>query len=148
MEDVLHVLKNANLTAKPSKCSFAQSQVDYLGYVVGSGILEPQKTKIEAIINWDQPKTKTNVKSFLGLTGYYRKFVPHYAEVAAPLTDLTRKRKPEKIEWDQGCQEAFDKLKKALCSNPVLRNPDFTKEFVLQTDASDRGPRRGPKSDR
>ena len=139
VSDVLETLKQANLTAKPSKCSFGQSKVNYLGYVVGEGIIEPQKTKVEAVANKTQPKTKKDVKSFLGLTGYYRKFVPNYADIAAPLSDLTRKKQPEKVVWTDKCEEAFQKLKTMLCSEPVLKNPDFEKEFILQTDASDRG---------
>jgi hypothetical protein len=139
VSDILETLKQANLTAKPSKCSFGQRQVNYLGYVVGEGMVKPQKTKVEAVVNWEPPKTKKDVKSFLGLTGYYRKFVPNYADIAAPLSDLTRKKQPEKVMWTRECEEAFEKLKTVLCSEPVLKNPDFEKEFILQTDASDRG---------
>ena len=97
LEDILETLKQANLAVKPSKCSFAESQVNYLGYRVGNGVLEPQQTKIHSVMDWEQQKTKKDVKSFLGLTGYYRKFVPNYAEIAAALTDLTTKKKPNKI---------------------------------------------------
>lgn len=99
LEDILETLKQANLTVKPSKCSFAVSQVNYLGYRLGNGVLEPQQTKKHTVMDWEQPKNKKDVKSFLGLTGYYRKFVPNYEEIAAPLTDLTTKRKPDKIKW-------------------------------------------------
>ena len=89
-------------------------------------------------MDWEQLKTEKDVKSFLGLTGYYRKFVPNYAEIAAPLTDLTTKKKPDKIKWTSECEKAFEDLKIALCSDPVLRNPDSDKAFVLQPDASER----------
>ena len=108
LEDILETLKQANLTVKPSKCSFAESQVNYLGYRVRNGVLEPQQTKIHAVMDWEQPKTKKDVKSFLGLTGYYRKFVPNYAEISAPLTDL--KKKPDKIKWTSECEKAFKDL--------------------------------------
>ncbi len=139
VQDVLETLRQANLTAKPSKCSFAQTQVEYLGYFVGNGQIMPKKTKVEAIETWDQPKTKRDVRAFLGVSGYYRKFIPHYADIAAPLTDLTRKKCPEVVEWTPACEKAFQTLKDALCSEPILKMPDFTLEFILQTDASDRG---------
>ncbi|XP_071944659.1 uncharacterized protein [Antedon mediterranea] len=139
LRDIFQTLKQANLTVKPAKCSFAHSKVHYLGYVVGEGMIRPQKTKVEAVVQWEKPKTKKDVKSFLGLTGYYRKFIPNYADIAAPLTDLTGKKHPDKIKWTPECEDALVKLKQALCSDPVLRNPDFNAEFILQTDASDRG---------
>lgn len=94
---------------------------------------------MQAVKDWEQPTTKKDVKSFLGLKSYYKKFVPNYSEIATPLTDLTARKKPEKVVWSTECDRAFNALKAALCSDPVLRNPDFNREFVLQTDASDRG---------
>ena len=84
------------------------------------------------------PGTKSQVRAFLGLTGYYRRFIPDYASVAAPLTDLTRKSAPNKVVWSESCEKAFRELKLLLCSSPILRSPDFTRQFILQTDASDR----------
>ena len=86
-----------------------------------------------------QPKTMRQVTAFLGLTGYYRKFISHFASKAAPLTDLTRRNRPTRITWTDQCQDSFVKLREILCNTPVLRSPDFMKEFILQTDASDRG---------
>ena len=139
LRDVLGTLKHANLTAKPSKCSFGQTHVSYLGHIVGSGQVKPQQTKIDAIEKWDKPKTKTDVKSFLGVTGYYRKFIANYADTAAPLSDLTRKSNPTNVVWTPESERAFQTLKETLCDDSVLSMPDFSKEFVLQTDASDRG---------
>ena len=79
------------------------------------------------------------MRAFLGLTGYYRKFIQGYATIAAPLTNLTKKNAPNRVEWTSQCDYAFRSLKTMLCSSPVLRSPDFTSEFILQTDASDRG---------
>ena len=98
-----------------------------------------ESAKIEAVRNFEQPTTKTRVRSFLGLTGYYRKFIPDYATLAAPLTDLTRKTKPNQVAWIPECAAAFDQLKDSLCLSPVLKSPDWDKPFILQTDASDRG---------
>ena len=82
------------------------------------------------------PVTKKEVRTFLGMTGYYRKFIEDYATVAAPLTDLTRKNSPNRVKWTPVCEAAFQKLKKCLCSTPVLRSPDFDRTFIVQTDAS------------
>ena len=85
------------------------------------------------------PKTKKQVRGFLGLTGYYRRFIDRYATIAIPLTEATKKSLPDKVQWTSECEAAFVTLKRALCEAPVLSNPNFDQEFVLQTDASDRG---------
>ncbi|ETW93809.1 MAG: hypothetical protein ETSY2_50775 [Candidatus Entotheonella gemina] len=85
------------------------------------------------------PATKRQVRAFLGLTGYYRKFIADYAELAVELTDLTKKDAPSRVRWTAACEKAFQALKDKLCSAPVLRSPNFDKQFILQTDASDRG---------
>ena len=85
------------------------------------------------------PETKKQVRAFLGLTGYYRRFIPQYASIAAPLTDLTKKFAPVNVHWTEECNRAFEELKSLLCSSPILYSPDLGREFVLQTDASDRG---------
>ena len=111
----------------------------YLGHVVGGGIVQPEASKVEVVKQFSVPETKKQVRAFLGLTGYYCKFIPNYASVAAPLTDLTRKSAPNNVSWNDKCDGAFKKLQELLCVSPVLRNPDFAQPFVLQTDASDRG---------
>ena len=136
---VLSCLREAGLTAKPSKCQFAMDQCVYLGHMVGNGTVRPEVSKVEAVQRWPVPETKKQVRAFLGLTGYYRKFIPQYASVAAPLTDLTRKFAPTRVTWSEECEYAFRQLKSLLCSSPILYSPDLGKEFVLQTDASDRG---------
>ena len=82
---------------------------------------------------------KAQVRGFLGLTGCYRRFIPDYATVAAPLTDLTQMSAPNIVQWSDACNHAFDELKNRLCKIPILSSPDFLKPFILQTDASDRG---------
>ena len=136
---ILQRLKKAGLTAKPGKCQFGMAECSYLGYRVGNGHVKVERSKVEAVSAFPVPKTKKDVRSFLGLTGYYRKFMPQYATIATPLTDLTRKTGPNCVKWTPECHEAFKKLKELLCSAPVLCAPDFTKEFILQTDASERG---------
>ena len=111
----------------------------YLGHVVGGGRIQPEESKVEAVKQFATPQTKKEVRAFLGLTGYYRKFIPNYASVVVPLTDLMRKSAPNNVCWNKKCDEAFKKLKEILCTSPVLRNPDFVRPFILQTDASERG---------
>lgn len=98
-----------------------------------------EEEKVTKIKNAPQPKTKKQVRSFLGLTGFYRKFIPNYAQIASPLTDLTKKGQPNNVHWSSKEQTSFETLKGMLTESPILRLPDFTREFVVQTDASDSG---------
>ncbi len=139
LREVLHRLEEAGLTARLKKCQFAMKTCNYLGHVVGNGVIRPALDKIAAVESFATPKTKTDVRAFLGLTGYYRRFIPDYAVIALPLTDLTRKTAPNQVHWDSACEEAFTKLKALLCTSPVLQSPDFSRPFILQTDASNRG---------
>ena len=139
LEEVFHKIQQAGLTVKARKCQFAMQECVYLGHKVGSGKVRPEEVKVKAIRTFEVPRSKTQVRAFLGITGYYRKFIPHYATVALPLTDLTRKNQPNTVVWTPECTVAFNKLKEALCSSPILMCPDFGKQFLLQTDASERG---------
>ena len=114
-------------------------QCSYLGHIVGNGVVRPELDKVEAVRSSATPQTKTDVRAFLGLTGYYRRFIPDYATIALPLTDLTKKTAPNQVQWGQKCEQSFNRLKELLCSSPILRSPDFSRPFVLQTDAWDRG---------
>eukprot|EP00731_Ephydatia_muelleri_P005837 Em0003g85a len=136
---VLKRLQEAGLTAKPSKCHFGMDECTYLGHIVGNGHVRPEKGKVAAVEAFPVPKTKKDVRAFLGLTGYYRKFIPEYATIAAPLTELTKKEQPNCLAWSSGCADAFEALKRHLCTSPVLKCPNFERPFVLQTDASDWG---------
>ena len=139
IHSILGKLREAGLTIKPKKCQFAMDQCTYLGHVVGNGEVRPDKSKIQAVKDFPTPATKRQVRAFLGLTGYYRKFIADYAELAVELTDLTKKDAPSRVRWTAACEKAFQALKGKLCSAPVLRSPNFDKQFILQTDASDRG---------
>ena len=136
---ILQKLKEAGFTVQPKKCQFGMDRCSYLGHVVGNGEARPEETKIQAVECFPLLKTKKRVRAFLGLTGYYRKFVPDYADIATPLSDLTKNKEPNAIKWTEECEQAFTRFKKALCSEPVMRSPNFSRTFVLQTDASDRG---------
>ena len=139
LQTIFHRLEDANLTAKPSKCMLGFPSIDFLGHKVGEGKVKPITSTLEKILNVERPSTKTQVRSFLGLTGYYRAFIPHYAALAAPLTDLTRKNQPNKVVWGDAQEKAFKSLKQMVSTPPILRLPNFQKPFVLRTDASDTG---------
>ena len=94
-----------------------------------------EAAKIQAIVEWEPPTKVTELRSFLGLTNYYRRFVRNYSNITVPLTDMLKKEKP--WEWTDQCQKAFDRLKQAMTEEPVLVLPDHTKPFELETDASD-----------
>lgn len=139
LRQLLLRLRDANLTARPSKCSFCYPKLECLGHMVSNGRLEPNPDKITSIKNAPRPETKRQVKSFLGLIGFYRRFVPNFSHVAVALTDLTKKGQPNKIKWGSAQENAFRSLKNALVSNPILKLPDFSLTFILQTDASEAG---------
>ena len=134
LEEVFKRFQEANLKLKPSKCYFAKTELDFLGHVVSRNGVRPNENKVKAVKDFPVPKNVKQVRSFLGLSGYYRKFVKDYAKIASPLFKLTKKS--EKFVWTEPCQEAFDKLKRALVSSPVLAYPDFSKTFHVFTDAS------------
>lgn len=136
---VFEALRKANLAARPAKCEFGFNELCFLGHTIGSGKIKPMMSKVEAIQNFPIPTTKKKVKSFLGMIGFYRKFIPNFATVALPLTDLTRKRTPNKIKWTDDLDHSFKELKGKLLSEPVLRSPDFSRSFILRTDASAHG---------
>ena len=99
----------------------------------------PVESKIMAVKEMPRPRTKKEVRSFLGMVGYFRRFIPHFATKAEPLTELTKKGKPESVEWTAVTERAMQVLKKDLSESVMLKNPDFTQTFQLQTDASDVG---------
>ena len=132
-------LRNAGITVKPSKCCIGFHSVDFVGHHVGKGKIQTQNDKIEKVKNASIPLTITQVRSFLGLSGYYRKFINNYASIAAPLTDITKKGNPTKVIWHEKANQAFEELKGALCNAPLLRLPNFDLTFVLRKDASDSG---------
>ena len=134
---VLEILRKEKLYAKWSKCEFWLNQVQFLGHVINKEGIRVDPAKIEAVLNWDKPRTPTEVRSFLGLAGYYRRFVQDFAKIATPLTRLTRKA--EKFVWTDKCEESFQELKKRLVTAPVLTLPDEKGNFVIYSDASHKG---------
>ena len=139
LREVFRRLRIARLTAKPSKCFIGYFEVEFLGHVVGKGQTRPRPAKIEAIMNAPRPETKSQLRSYLGLTGYYRSFIPNYASIAVPLTDRTKKGEPNKVRWEENQEVSFQALKDRLVSSPILHLPDLNRPFILRTDASDVG---------
>ncbi|CAM5157917.1 unnamed protein product [Eretmochelys imbricata] len=139
LQKVFERIREAGLTVKAKKCQIGLNRVTYRGHQVGQGTISPLQAKVDAIQKWPVPKPKKQVQSFLGLAGYYRRFVPQYSQIAAPLTDLTKKKQSVAVQWTKECQKAFNQLKAALMSDPVLRAPDFDKPFLVTTDVSERG---------
>ncbi len=139
LDDALSRLQEAGLTVKAKKCQLAMKECLFLGHTVGRGQVKPDTAKISDLVDFKRPRTKKDVRSFLGLAGYYRRFVHNFAEMATPLTDLTRDCCPDKVKWEDHHQQSFQALISALSSDPVLRGPNYSIMFTLQTDASDRG---------
>ena len=134
LEIVFQRLREADLKLKASKCNFFKKHIQYLGHLVSGEGIEPLPEKLEAVRKMPPPTTPKEVRQFLGLVGYYRKFVPKFADIARPLTNLTKLDIP--YEWTTRCQEAFEFLKEMLLKEPVLKYPDPSKPYTLFTDAS------------
>ncbi|KAG2469484.1 POL3 protein, partial [Polypterus senegalus] len=139
LAEVFDRLKDAGLVINPEKTVLCKDEVQYLGYTIGGGIIRPQVDKVAAIQNRLQPATKRQVRSFLGLVGWYRRFIPNFSSIAAPLSDLLKNQAPRNIKWTETCEHAFNTLKKVFCENVLLHCPDFSKPFILQVDASGEG---------
>ena len=137
LEMVLVRFASAGLKLKPRKCNLFQHKISYLGHVVTEQGVTTDPAKVERVLNWPVPESATEVKSFLGLATYYRRFVPGFASIARPLYQLTEPTK--EFEWTNECQHAFDKLKELLTSSPVLAYPKQDGLFILDTDASNHG---------
>ena len=139
---ILQRLEDAGLTARPVKCRLGFDEVELVGHKVGHGVIKPLKEKGEAVLNFPIPKSKSNVRQFLGLAGFYSKFIPKYSDLVHPLVELTKKSKPNQVCWTSEADAAFNKLKSILVSDLVLAVPDFSDSaapFVLQCDASNVG---------
>lgn len=139
VEAVLAALKTADLWLNGKKCEFGADAVDFVGHRVSSEGIAVQQEKVNAIRDWPRPRTVTEVRSFVGLASFYRKFIHRFAHMAAPLHDLTAgsPRKNDRVEWSPRCEAAFLQLKSALQSAPVLVPVDAARPFLVRTDCSD-----------
>jgi hypothetical protein len=136
LQSVLEVLEHHRLFAKLSKCRFAVDEVDYLGHLISQQGVRADPSKLEAMATWPLPHNVKSLRGFLGLTGYYRKFIRNYGSLAAPLTSLLKKNA---FHWTPSATTAFQSLKQAMLLPPVLRLPDFNQPFVIECDASGSG---------
>ncbi|WVZ63412.1 hypothetical protein U9M48_013046 [Paspalum notatum var. saurae] len=134
---VLSCLREHKLYAKFSKCAFWLKEVAFLGHILSAKGVAVDPSKVEDVLNWKQPQTVTEIRSFLGLAGYYRRFIKDFSRISKPMTALTQKN--AKFVWSPKCEEAFGMLKKLLTSAPVLAQPDITKPFDVYCDASGSG---------
>ena len=134
LSEIFQRLRAANMKMKPSKCNWVAKEVKYLGHVLSREGIQVDQDKIKVVKEFRTPRNVKELRSFLGLANYYRKFCRHYSRIVAPLHRLLRDG--EKYDWSRECEEAFLKLKNTLMTAPVLAYPDMTKEFILYTDAS------------
>ncbi|MCO5600686.1 hypothetical protein L7F22_054801 [Adiantum nelumboides] len=130
-------LREHNLYAKESKCEFLKKEIHYLGHVISLQGVHMDMSKVDAIVHWPHPTNLEELQIFLGLAGFYRKYVRDYAKIVVPMTDQL-KGKGKTFTWDEEQQRSFEKLKVALASAPILAIVDPTKSFVVEIDASDR----------
>jgi hypothetical protein len=137
LREVFSRLRKYNLKLQPDKCEFLRKEVNYLGHVITEEGCKPDPSKVEVIENFPRPENEKQLKSFLGMIGYYRRFIPRFSKIAAPLHALFKK--DAKFEWTAEQENAFLNLKAKLTTQPILQYPDFSKEFILTTDASNQG---------
>lgn len=134
LREVLETFRWEKLYAKFSKCAFWLREVQFLGHIVNGGGIHVDPAKIQAVNKWSPPKTPTEIRSFLGLAGYYRRFIQDFSKIASPLTKLTRKKVG--FEWGEDQDRAFQELRSRLTQAPVLTLPEGTEDFVVYSDAS------------
>jgi hypothetical protein len=134
---VLEKHRSNKLYAKFSKCEFSLSKVAFLGHVISTGGVSVDPGKVKEVLNWMPPTTASEIQSFLGLAGYYRRFIKDFSKIAKPMTKLLEKNKA--FEWTAECQASFEELRKCLTSAPILVLPDLTKKFNVYCDASRQG---------
>ncbi len=134
---VLEKIREANLKLKLSKCQWFQTELKFVGYLVGRNGIRPDPRNVEKIKNAEVPKNTTELRRFLGMAQYYRQYINGYADVTGPLYDMLKE--DGLAIWGQAQQEAFDIIKNKLATEPIRAHPDFNKPFKLYTDASDTG---------
>ena len=136
LREFFHRIRQAKMTLRPSKCEVGETKVSFLGHTLSEGAILPRPETVDKILQAPPPRTLKQLRSFLGLASYYRKYVPDFVVVAAPLSDATKKGQPNDVQWNEDRDQAFQNLKSRICKPLILRFPDVSKPFILQTDAS------------
>ena len=139
LRELFSRLVQAGLTIKPTRCLFGVSSVDFLGHGLGQGMIGLHQYNVEKMKDAPRPSTKKQVQSFMGLAEYYRDFIPNFAVIGAPLSDLTRKGPPNKVEWGEAQEKASQTIKSYPTSEPIVSLPNPAKTYFLRTDASNNG---------
>jgi hypothetical protein len=137
LRTMLERLSQHQLYAKFSKCEFWIEEVAFLGHVLFAKAVVVDPTKIKAVKEWEQPHNVSEIRSFLGLAGYYCRFIENFSKIARPMTNLLKKT--QEFEWTPDCEKSFQDLKKRLTTTPVLALPDISKDFIVYCDASRQG---------
>ncbi|GJZ22626.1 putative reverse transcriptase domain-containing protein [Tanacetum coccineum] len=137
LKTILELLKKEEMYAKFSKCEFWIYTVKFLGHVIDSSGIHVDPTKIEAVKNWASPTTPSEIRQFLGLAGYYRRFIKRFSKIAKPMTELMQKDR--KFDWGEEQETSFQLLKQKLCAAPILALPEGSDDFVVYCDASIKG---------
>jgi hypothetical protein len=133
----LQVLRKHQLYAKFSKCEFWLDQVEFLGHVISKEGIAVNPSKVKSVLDWQAPANVKEVRGFLGMAGYYRRFIEGFSKIAGPMTKLLRKNTP--FEWSEKCEESFQELKKKLTIAPILAVPETGKDYTVYCDASKNG---------
>ena len=139
LSTVLHRCREKKISLKLAKCCFTSAKLDCLGHNIGSGSILPQTAKVDAILDFPIPQTRKQVKSFLGLIGYYRQHIPAFASITQPLNVITGSTSPKTVQWNPSLDTAFNKAKQAFLEAPILSAPDLTQPYHLYTDACSTG---------
>jgi hypothetical protein len=138
VEEVLMRLRKWNLAAAIDKCQFHVREVEFLGYIVSADGVAMAEDKIQAVLDWERPNSQRDVQSFMGFANFYRRFIKDFSKIVKPLTDTTAKEYSGKAwRWSDQCEEAFETLKKAFTSAPILKHYDPSLLTIMETDASD-----------
>ena len=134
LEEVFAQIRKYNSKIEPDKCEFLKTELQYVGHVITTQGVQPDPKKVSAVQNFPKPQQPKGIKAFLGLAGYYRKFIPNFSKISKPLTELLKK--DIKWQWSDEEEESFQTLKNKLVTAPGLQYPDFSNEFIVMTDAS------------
>src|SRR6266540_6418992 len=137
MRKVLKVLRKVRLKLKLEKCEFAKKQLKYLGFIIREFGIKPDPEKVRAIVDQLAPTNQTQIRSFLGMIGFFRNYIQGFSTIAGPMTNLLAKE--VRYEWGPEQQQAFQRLKQVISTTPVLVHPNFNQPFILYTDASKEG---------